>query len=237
MSDVHEQKIRQRVRRKAQIFGLKYSVDMFSHMYISKQQAVLRNFLAGSRDPRYTKFGRSKKARAQHIGQFMRSAAYKLDSSKIRGSVISLKELKREQKLLEQMKNKKAVSLLSSLYRKVETELSGNNIIIIAKPHTKADKKRFPEVYTHLLVVQLLLANNIYFSDIKRSYWRWDSGLCTYISRYPKFNFLWAERPGPKRFWHIYVEYAIKWYDILYNKKTPVARKRCIIRQFKVIQT
>jgi len=210
--------IKSQLKKLAKEFALKYKGEWFVYAWVSKRENVLLEYIMGCPDPVYSKYGLTEKQRAKNISKFLASAEFRKCLKRYGGQVVYKKEWNKRRfgdnskllKLYNKFKKKDAIALLTMTNKKKEKGYLMKYIL------------------RHEWIHILLKKNNIYFQKKGRKYWPYDEGLNEYMASFLDNDLANLEKhmknekyPMEKKYW----EYAIKFRDLLKNKKGSLERK------------
>jgi len=222
------------IKKLAKEFNLKYKSEWFDYMWVSSREEILLEFIGDCPDPIYIKYGKTPNERIENLDKFVKSKDFKKCLKRVGGSVTSLKNFKKETKLYNQIENKKFKKELLNLQNKIGKKLKKTlQIALITRTNIEKWKKWIMKhCLRHEWIHILLDKNKIQFQEINKKYWPYDEGINEYFSAYLDRTLDKLEKfrdkedyPMQKKYWI----YAIKFRELLKDKKTPHERKKTIL--------
>lgn len=226
-------KLKEKLRKISKDFNLEYNSNWFNFMWISKRHARYLEYIGMCFDPIYTRFGKTIEKRLKDIEKFEKSKEFKRIKHEFSGQAITKKEVLENIRNCRKIKNSRLRKDLLGLNEKIKGNLKSDNLALLTKTNNKKQKEiLLDSILMHEWIHHLLIKNNIYFKSISERYWKYDEGLVTYLEFYVKNRLSYLEPikkktkyPSQKK----YYIYAIKFRELLKNKKLPRERKEEII--------
>lgn len=176
MKEFQETKLR--IKKLAKDFGMKYNSKIFNMNLVSKKDLLLLKYISTCPELVLVKYGKDVKTRIKNLDKFLKSKDFKIQSKKSGGSIFLISEVKKNFKMVKNEQIQKIPKLLKN-------KTLGNRWAIVISKTTKRELKfLFDMILFHEWVHVLLSDNKIYFQKIKKSYWKYDEGLTTYMCNF-----------------------------------------------------
>ncbi len=229
---------KQLLKKVAKEFNLKFiPKNKFKVLVLTKREIIICNFLAGSPNPLYIKYGnKEKKKIGLSLTKFLQTEDYKKHINSPQACIISQESLKKQLKFIPKISDKKIKIETEKLYDKIKKKIGrAERLTLIWKPSEKEKKsQQRKEIVLHEFVHELIEDNKI-----RPKSWKWNEGLVTYIAnfafdKHKKFEYL--QPLGPNKMWNIYAQYTHKWAKLLKNINSPKERKQIILNKIKEIE-
>ena len=230
------QKIKSKIKRLSKEFNFHYKSEWFKHLWISKKENILTEYIWMCPDPVYTKYGKIPSERIDNIKKFIDSDEFQSLTNRYGGQVIERKSFNQFfLKRINSIKDKKIMKECSKIYKKIKNAIRGRaNIAIL----TKTSKKKEEEFVTKFILMHewihiLLFKNKISFKKYNGKYWQYDEGLCTFCEGFLGNSLDKLEDKAEKMKYPMekqYYIYAIKFRDLLKNEREPEKRKKIILK-------
>ncbi|GBE19614.1 hypothetical protein BMS3Abin17_00338 [archaeon BMS3Abin17] len=226
--------IKSQIKKIAEEFNLKYNSEWFDYIWISSRQEILTEFIGDCPDPIYIKYGKTLNKRIENIDKFVKSLDFKKCLKRVGGQVTSRKNLKKEIKLYNKIENKKLRNELLKFHSKIGEKLKKTEYLaLITKTKIpKWEKWIMKHCLRHEWIHILLEKNKIKFQKINKKYWPYDEGINEYIGAFLDEKLGDLEKFRDKENYSMekkYWVYAIKFRELLEDKKTPKERKKTIV--------
>ncbi len=227
--------IKSQIKKLSKDFGLKYNPKWFNYIWISKRDEIILQYIGNCLDSVYDKYGDYDNGRIKNISKFFKNDLKRL-SKRYGGEVYSIESLVYQKKIIANIKDKSIRTEILKLLNKIKKHLTNKKIALITRTNIKNEYKDIMGILRHEWLHILLFQNNIEFGKINNKLWMYDEGLCTYFESYidGTINQLGAkvkarQYPYEKK----YFVYAIKFRELLKNKKTSTQRKNTILRLYE----
>jgi len=233
--------MKKEIKKIAKEFNFKYDPNWFSFMWISKKGEILLEYIGYCPDDIYNKYGKNPIQRVKNIDDFISSNDFKKCIKRYGGQVYDKKRLREEEKWTEKIQNKKLKKKLLNIHKRIRKRLNKKGYIALLT-RTKIKKELdflLKWILRHEWIHILLMKNNLYFQKINKRYWKFDEGLVTYLDAFlnNKINGLEKiEKVTKTKMEKAYFKYAIKFREILKNKKTPQGRKQALLNFYNKIE-
>ena len=229
------EKIKEQIEKISRDFDLKYNLNWFNLLWISKRQARYLEYLGMCFDPIYTRFGNTIKKRIENIEKFESSKEFKKIKNEYSGQVITKSEVAKGIKNCRRIKDFKLKNELLNLYKKILNNLKEDNLALLTETINKKHKDiLLNSILFHEWIHLLLIKNKIFFKLEKN--WKYNEGLVTYLEYYSqdRLNFLESTKkkvkyPSQK----IYFVYAIKFRELLKNANNGIEKKNILLNLVK----
>ena len=220
--------IKSQLKTLAKEFSLKYKKKWFNFMWISKRENVFLEYIMGCPDPIYSRYGITRGQRAKNLLKFLSSAEFKKCLKRYGGQVVYKKYWNKKR-----FENN---SELLKLYNRIKLGTEGAMALLTSTNIKKEKDYLIKYILRHEWIHILLQKNNIYFQKAGKKYWSYDEGLNEYLASFLDNDLDNLEKhmakekyPMEKKYW----KYAIKFRELLKNRKAPSERKNVIIGLMK----
>jgi len=244
--------VKEKIKRLAEEFSLKFGPEMFKAAVISKEDYVKLIFILGCPMDPYMKFGKTREERIRNYNAFVRSKEFSEEAKRASGTVVEKKYFNR---LLEKMEEKKVKKEFERILEKIGLEGS-TPVAILTEPENEEESKLvFGEVLFHEWIHVLLRHNEIDFKkteDIGASE-NYEEGLVSYMQIFlttqdkdfkqrirDKLKKVKAELDAKGEKLDEYTEdvfdKTLFWNDLLKDKKTPEERRKAIEKAMKKLK-
>lgn len=226
-------KVKSQIKKLAKDFDLKYDFEWFKYLWISVRHEILTEYIGECPDPLYQKYGKSSKQRIKNIDKFMSSKDFENCLKRYGGQVATKGGLKKEEKLMKQIKDKKLKNELLKFNEKLKKQFGKSDFLaLLTIPRNKKEKEwQMKFCLRHEWIHILVQKNKIHFQDISKKYWPYDEGIDEYMAAYLDNTLNKLEKfrdkenyPMERKNW----VYAIKFRELLKEKNTPKERKKAI---------
>ena len=226
--------IKLQIKKLAKEFDLNYNSNWFNYLWISVRHEILTEYIGTCPDSIYEKYGKTAKQRIKNIDKFVNSKDFKICLKRYGGQVARKSELRKEEKLIKQIKDKKLRNELLQFYQKLKNSFGKSDFLaLLTIPRNEKERNwQMKFCLRHEWIHILLEKNKIQFQKINKKYWTYDEGIDEYLGAfldgklYKLENLRDREKyPMEKKNWI----YAIKFRKLLENKKTPRERKEEIL--------
>lgn len=228
---------RRPLKQVAKEFDLKFNQkSKFKFLVLTKREIIICNFLAGSPDPIYVKYGnKNKKKISANLIKYLQTEDYKKDANNPQACIISQKGLERQIKFVSRISDKKIRKEAEVFYNKIKKKIGkAKRLTLIWKPSKEEEKnQQREEIVLHEFVHELIGDNKI-----RPKSWEWNEGLVTYITnfatnKHKKFE----DSPplGTSKMWNTYARYTHRWAKLLKNVKNSKERKQIILKKIREI--
>jgi hypothetical protein len=222
-----------KIKKLAKDFNLKYNPNWFRYLWISVKHEVLMEYIGMSLDPIYQKYGKNAEQRIKNIDKFVKSKDFKICLKRYGGQVLKKSDLNKNEKLIKKIDNGKLKNELLKFLEKVKKNIgNANYLATLTTPRNEKERKWQMKILRHEWIHILLYQNKLRFQDINKKFWPYDEGINEYLGSIldktleeleiirDKENY-----PIEKKYWI----YAIKFRELLKNKKTPKERKGAVL--------
>ena len=225
--------IKDQIKKLSKEFDLKYNPSWFKRSWISVRHEILTEYIGMSSDPIYQKYGKTAEQRIKNINKFVNSKDFKNCLKRYGGQVAKKKDLNKEEKLIEQIKDEKLKKELLEFQEKIRRQFERTDYLaLLTIPRNNKEKKEQISILRHEWIHILLHENKINFQSIYKKLWTYDEGINEYLGAYLDKTLNNLEKfkdkenyPTEKKYW----VYAIKFRELLKGKNTPKERKKTII--------
>jgi hypothetical protein len=236
-------KVRQKIQEISKDFDLRYKEELYRVMFLNSEEFVILQFLIGCPEPYYNKFGKRIQERVKNINEFQNSNTFLKYKKGFRGgSVLDYRDLKKFQYCINNLRDKNIIIKCNKILRKLKS-FTNKTIVVITIPKTKKQQKFVLGIILfHEWIHILLFSNGI--KQKKPKQWVLDEGLATYLQTYfekKKSNIskILKQRIRKSKKDSLYKTYgknALKFNNILKNKKDPTERKKAILDYYKKLK-
>lgn len=235
---------KEKIRRLAEEFGLKFDPKMFKAAVISKEDYVKLIFILGCPMDPYMKFGKTREERIKKYSVFVRSKEFSEEVKRASGTVV---EKEYADLLLEKMDDSVVKKEFGSMFEKIGAD-DAVPVAVLTEPGNEEEAKFvFGEILFHEWIHVLLSFNNIeseHKPDISAS-GNLHEGLTSYMQIFltnenkdfgpqikAKLEKVKAELEAKGEKLDEYTEdvfdKTLFWNDLLKDKKTPKERRKAI---------
>ena len=218
----------EKLKKLANKFDLDFNKKWFKHIWISKKENILLEYIWMCPDPIYSKYGRCPFERAKQIENFLTSTDFEQELlHRFGGQVINKKTFtKYFLKWVNEIENLEIKSFYRNLYKKIISALDNyNRIAILTESEKETENKKLKTfVLFHEWIHVLVNENNL-----KPKNWKYNEGLVTYFQEFAEGKLDNLEK-GIEKWKHYgfqkqYFVYAIKFRELLKNVETSSERK------------
>lgn len=196
----------------------------------------MRNFLGGSPDPVFLRFGNRIRAhRINGLLHFLSSHEFAARSKRPQGCLLNRREPQRELHILRSLHGHATIRRgLTRLYSRIACAMKSSSCIVLISRASALERKKGTQhaILLHEFIHVLLERNGIRMRS-----WKWNEGLVTFLTYFALERQLVfpasirpRERSGRKSMYQVYQEYARKWAALLQKVNLPMERKS-VIRQ------
>jgi len=224
--------LKSQIKRLSRDFDLKYNPNWFNFIWISKRHARYLEYFGMCFDPIYTRFGKTVEKRINNIEKFEKSKEFKKIKHEFSGQAITKKEILEGIKNCNRIRNEKLKRELLELYQIIYSNLKEDNLALLTQTKNKKQKEELlNSILKHEWIHFLLIKNGIYFKSVSETYWKYDEGLVTYLEFYIRKRLSYLESMKKKIKYpssRAYYVYAIKFRELLKDKKYPREKKKAI---------
>jgi hypothetical protein len=229
---------KQSIKEIATAFDLKYDESWFKLMFISKKDEILLEFIGTCPDEIYMKYGKTAISRIKKVNEFINSSDFQKCIKRYGGQVVLKNELLKEKNWYSKIKNKTLRNNMLSLHEKIKKELGDSDHLALLTKTEKKEEQEFvmKNILKHEWLHIILIKNNIYFQNIKKSYWKYDEGLVAYFDAMLDNRLAELEitaRRVKTKYEKTSFKAACKFKAILKNKNTPQQRKKAILNFYQ----
>ncbi len=233
--------IKTQIKKIAKEFDLKFNPEWFNYMWIPIRHEILTEYLGDCPDPVYKKYGKTPKERIKNIDKFVNSVDFKKCLKRFGGQISDKKDLKQEEKWINQIKNERIKEEMLALHCRIKKKLAKTDkLALLTIPSNKKQKEwQLKNCLRHEWIHILLEQNKIHFQKINKKYWKYDEGLITYIEAFTDKKLKKLEKMRDEEDYPMekqYYVYAMRFRKILENKKIPKERKQEIIKLMKELK-
>jgi len=217
-----------KLKKLAKEFDLNFNEKWFKHIWISKKENILLEYMWMCPDPLYQKYGKTPSERAKQIENFLASKDLEQELfHRFGGQVINKKTFtKYFPKGINEIENYEIKTSYQDLYKKIMCALGNySRIAILTKSEKETEIKKLKSfVLFHEWIHVLVNENNLKPKD-----WRYNEGLVTYFQEFAEGKLDKLEE-GIKKwknydFQKQYFIYAIKFRELLKEVIIPSERK------------
>jgi hypothetical protein len=225
-----------KLKKLAKEFDLNFNKKWFKHIWISKKENIMLEFMWMCPDPIYKKYGATPLERAKQIENFLTSTDFEQELlHRFGGQVINKKTFtKYFSKWISEIENLEIKKDYQSLYKKIFSALGNSSRIAILTKSKKENeiKKLKSFVLFHEWIHVLVNENNL-----KPKNWKYNEGLVTYFQEFTEGNLDDLEK-GIEKWKHYnfqkqYFIYAIKFRELLKEMIIPSERKTKLKKYLK----
>ncbi len=227
------------LKKTAEEFDLKFDSDKwFKFMELSNRDLTIRDFLSTSPTLTFVKYRRTnQKNRNKTPGslvKFLASKDYEEEIKKIHACMMSRRELNAEIRLVEKIPDEKIKKESEKFYKKIKKKIGKRERLTLIWKTSKKDinNSKWKQVLLHEFVHELIDENNLR----PRANWKWNEGLAVYLEYFSLGGQGVFESNNPvfhtkDKIWNACALHAHKWFELLKNAKTPVERRRIILKK------
>ena len=230
-------KIKNKIKHLAKDFNLKYNSKWFDYMWISKRDEIILQYIGNCHDNVYEKYGNYPGGRIKNIAKFFNKDLKGL-SKRYGGEAYSVKSLKYQKRIIQNIRNNKIKNEIEKLLKKIEKRIITNKIALLTKTTRKKELHNMQSVLIHEWIHILLAKNKIDF-NLKNYNWKYNEGLVTYLTWILEDKTYRLE-DGFKNFKSTFEKHyyskAIEFRKLLKNKKTPKERKQTIMKFYNSLK-
>ncbi len=215
-----------KLKKLAKSFNLDFKKNWFKHLWISKKENILLEYLLLCQDPIYEKYGKDAFSRTKQIENFASSNEFKACLNRYGGQMVG-KEFFEKYFLswTKDIENKEIREIYYNLYKKISKKFKNNSKLAILTKSNDKNELRILKSFTlfHEWIHVLAEGNKLEPKD-----WRYNEGLVTYFQEFSDKSLNQLEEKAEKTnysFQKQYFIYAIKFREILKQVNNPQERK------------
>ncbi len=231
--------IKIQLKNLAKEFDLKYKEEWFIHMFVSKRENILIEYIWMCPDPIYDKYGKNPSEREKNIEKLINSKEFQELTNRYGGQVIRKKSFNEFfLKRIKNIENKRIQKEFLKIYKKIKNRLKNQTeIAVLTKSNIEKEKEFVKKVIlVHEWVHVILFKNNINFNKYDGKSWQYNEGLVTFCQAFIGKSLDELEIKVRKETYPMekqYYVYALKFKKLLENVNSPKERRKIILKKLK----
>ncbi len=224
-----------KLKQIAKEFDLEFNKNWFKHIWISKKENILLEYIWMCPDPVYQKYGKNPLIRAKQIENFLSSKDFEGCLNRYGGQMVDKKNLNKYfLNWTNQIENLEIRKFYKDLYNKTKKSLGNYQRIAIL---TKSNKKNEIESLKSFVLFHEWIHILVEENDLRPRNWKYNEGLVIYFQEFAEGRLNKLEE-GIKKWEHYnfqkqYFIHAIKFRELLKGIKEPEKRKQKILQLVK----